>query len=100
MMAAKFDIKKFDRTCDFRLWRIKMCTFLNQHRCEAAQEVLLAYMEAKAKAKLNKKAHSALILCLGDKAKGDNGEGLYVRGRTDRGDSHQLRRKSKSKLMQ
>nr|GEZ20398.1 retrovirus-related Pol polyprotein from transposon TNT 1-94 [Tanacetum cinerariifolium] len=31
------------------------------------------------------------------KAKGDDGEGLYVRGRTDRRDSHQSRRKSRSK---
>nr|GFA41992.1 retrovirus-related Pol polyprotein from transposon TNT 1-94 [Tanacetum cinerariifolium] len=31
------------------------------------------------------------------KAKGDNGEGLYVRRRTDRRNSHQLRGKSRSK---
>nr|GEU48166.1 retrovirus-related Pol polyprotein from transposon TNT 1-94 [Tanacetum cinerariifolium] len=31
------------------------------------------------------------------KAKGDDGEGLYVRGRTDRRDSRQSRRKSRSK---
>ncbi|GJW88132.1 retrovirus-related pol polyprotein from transposon TNT 1-94 [Tanacetum coccineum] len=31
------------------------------------------------------------------KAKGDDGEGLYVRGRTDRRDSHQSRGKSRSK---
>nr|GEZ31890.1 retrovirus-related Pol polyprotein from transposon TNT 1-94 [Tanacetum cinerariifolium] len=62
-------------------------------------------MEAQTKAKLNKKAHSAVILCLDltleevmatlnskeikerSKAKGDDGKGLYVRGRTDRKDS-------------
>nr|GEW95377.1 retrovirus-related Pol polyprotein from transposon TNT 1-94 [Tanacetum cinerariifolium] len=33
------------------------------------------------------------------KAKGGNDEGLYVRGRTDRVDSHQLKGKLKSKLM-
>nr|GEW71489.1 zinc finger, CCHC-type [Tanacetum cinerariifolium] len=57
--GAKFDIEKFDRTSDFRLWRVKMCTLLIQHGCEAALEVLPAYMKAQAKAKLNKKAHSA-----------------------------------------
>ncbi|GJX38090.1 retrovirus-related pol polyprotein from transposon TNT 1-94 [Tanacetum coccineum] len=36
-------------------------------RCEAALEVLPADMEAQAKAELNKKAHSAMILCLGNK---------------------------------
>ncbi|GJS07278.1 retrovirus-related pol polyprotein from transposon TNT 1-94 [Tanacetum coccineum] len=147
-----------------------------------ALEVLPADMEAEAKAELNKKAHSAVILCLGNKvlrevtgettaaeisehidefnkivldlanievkfegeylalliltslpasyehfvdtllygqealtledvmatlnskevkerskAKGDDGEGLYVRGRTDRRDSHQSNGKSRSK---
>ncbi|GKC76208.1 hypothetical protein Tco_1126982 [Tanacetum coccineum] len=179
MTGAKFNIKKFDRTGDFRLWRIKMHALLIQHRCEAALEVLPADMEAQTKAELNKKAHSAVILCLGNKvlrevtgettamgvwskfetlyltkslanklylknklytfympvgrkiskhidefnkivldlaniedvmatlnskeikerskAKGGDGEGLYVRGRTDRRESHQSRRKSRSK---
>ncbi|GKD94546.1 retrovirus-related pol polyprotein from transposon TNT 1-94, partial [Tanacetum coccineum] len=67
MMGAKFDIKKFDRTGDFGLWRVKMRALLIQHRCEAALEVLPANMEAQAKAELNKKAYSAAILCLGNK---------------------------------
>ncbi|GJW05065.1 retrovirus-related pol polyprotein from transposon TNT 1-94 [Tanacetum coccineum] len=67
MTGAKFDIKKFDGTGDFGLWRIKMRTLLIQHGCEAALEVLPADMEAEAKAELNKKAHSAVILCLGNK---------------------------------
>nr|GEY42159.1 retrotransposon protein, putative, Ty1-copia subclass [Tanacetum cinerariifolium] len=84
-----------------------MRALLIQHECEAALEVLPVDMEAQAKAELNKKAHSAVILCLAltledvmatlnlkeikerSKAKGDDGEGLYVRGRTDRRDSHQ-----------
>ncbi|GKA13859.1 retrovirus-related pol polyprotein from transposon TNT 1-94, partial [Tanacetum coccineum] len=167
--------------------RIKMRALLIQHGCKAALEVLPADMEAEAKAELNKKAHSAVILCLGNKvlerlpgrhcrgdwfkardfyninefnkivldlanievtfededlalllltslpesyehfvdtllygrealtledvmatlnskeikerskAKGDDGEGLYVRGRTDRRDSRQSRGKSRSK---
>ncbi|GKE39568.1 hypothetical protein Tco_1462973, partial [Tanacetum coccineum] len=44
-----------------------MRALLIQHRCEAALEVLPADMEAQTKAELNKKAHSAVILCLGNK---------------------------------
>ncbi|GJZ12744.1 putative reverse transcriptase domain-containing protein [Tanacetum coccineum] len=166
MTGAKFNIKKFNGTGDFGLWRVKMRTLLIQHGCEAALEVLPTDMEAQAKVELNKKAHSAVILCLGNKhidefnkivldlanievkfededlalllltslpasyehfvdtllygrealtwedvmailnskeikerskAKGDDGEGLYVRGRTDRRDSRQSRGKSRSK---
>ncbi|GJS06050.1 retrotransposon protein, putative, ty1-copia subclass [Tanacetum coccineum] len=67
MTEAKFDIEKFDRTGDFELWRIKMRALLIQHRCEATLEVLPTDMEAEAKVELNKKAHSAMILCLGNK---------------------------------
>ncbi|GJX29581.1 hypothetical protein Tco_0237660 [Tanacetum coccineum] len=67
MTGAKFDIKKFDGTDDFGLWRVKMHALLIQHGCEAALEVLPADMEAQAKAELNKKAHSVVILCLGNK---------------------------------
>ncbi|GJX10003.1 retrovirus-related pol polyprotein from transposon TNT 1-94 [Tanacetum coccineum] len=67
MTGAKFDIEKFDGTGDFGLWRIKMRALLIQYGCEAALEVLPADMEAEAKAELNKKAHSAVILCLGNK---------------------------------
>ncbi|GJU77961.1 zinc finger, CCHC-type containing protein [Tanacetum coccineum] len=44
-----------------------MRALLIQHGCEAALEVLPEDMEAQAKTKLNKKAHSAVILCLGNK---------------------------------
>ncbi|GKF18881.1 hypothetical protein Tco_0063799 [Tanacetum coccineum] len=44
-----------------------MRALLIQHGCEAALEVLPVDMEAKTKAELNKKAHSAMILCLGNK---------------------------------
>ncbi|GJU87384.1 retrovirus-related pol polyprotein from transposon TNT 1-94 [Tanacetum coccineum] len=67
MAGAKFEIEKFDGTVDFGLWRIKMRALLIQHGCEAALEVLPADMEAQTKAELNKKAHSAVILCLGNK---------------------------------
>nr|GEY43370.1 retrovirus-related Pol polyprotein from transposon TNT 1-94 [Tanacetum cinerariifolium] len=45
----------------------EMRALLIQHGCEAALEVLPADMEAQTKAELNKKAHSAVILCLGNK---------------------------------
>ncbi|GJV89573.1 hypothetical protein Tco_1533511, partial [Tanacetum coccineum] len=71
MTGAKFDIEKFDGTGDFGLWRIKMRALLIQHGREAALEVLPTIKEAEAKAEtkaeLNKKAHSAMILCLGNK---------------------------------
>ncbi|GJT40358.1 retrovirus-related pol polyprotein from transposon TNT 1-94 [Tanacetum coccineum] len=62
--GSQVDIEKFDGTGDFELWRIKMCALLIQYGCEAALEVLPADIEAQAKAELNKKAHSAVILCL------------------------------------
>nr|GEY07578.1 retrotransposon protein, putative, Ty1-copia subclass [Tanacetum cinerariifolium] len=67
MTGAKFDIEKFDETGDLGLWRVKMSALLIQHGCEAALEVLPADMKAQAKAELNKKAHSIVILCLGNK---------------------------------
>nr|GEU36122.1 reverse transcriptase domain-containing protein [Tanacetum cinerariifolium] len=57
------------RTGDLRLWRIKMRALLIQNGCEEALEVLPADMEAQTKAGLNKKAYSAVILCLGNKKK-------------------------------
>nr|GFA07373.1 retrovirus-related Pol polyprotein from transposon TNT 1-94 [Tanacetum cinerariifolium] len=67
MTGAKFDIEKFDGTGDFGLWRINMRALLIQHGCETAVEVLPVDMEAQTKAELNKKAHSAVILCLDNK---------------------------------
>nr|GEZ30194.1 retrovirus-related Pol polyprotein from transposon TNT 1-94 [Tanacetum cinerariifolium] len=67
MTGAKFDIEKFDGTGDFGLWRVKMRDLLIQHGCAAALEALPTDMEAQAKAELNKKAHSVVILCLGNK---------------------------------
>nr|GEV90248.1 retrovirus-related Pol polyprotein from transposon TNT 1-94 [Tanacetum cinerariifolium] len=67
MTGVKFNIEKFDGTGDFGLWMIKMRALLIQHGCEAALEVLPADIEAQTKAELNKKAHSAVILCFGNK---------------------------------
>ncbi|GKC83499.1 hypothetical protein Tco_1139216 [Tanacetum coccineum] len=67
MTGAKFDIEKFDGTGDLELWRIKMLALLIQHGCKVDLEVLPTDMEAEVKAELNKKAHSVVILCLGNK---------------------------------
>ncbi|GJZ51941.1 hypothetical protein Tco_0606456, partial [Tanacetum coccineum] len=66
MTGAKFN-EKFDGTGDFRLWRINIRVLLIQHECKAVLEVLPMDVEAEAKAEINKKAHSAVILCLGNK---------------------------------
>ncbi|GJY19901.1 retrotransposon protein, putative, ty1-copia subclass [Tanacetum coccineum] len=128
--GSQVNIEKFDGTGDFELWRIKMCALLIQYGCEAALEILPANIEAQAKAELNKKAQSAVILCLvsyghfvdtllyrrealtlvdvmailnlkeikeRSKAKGDDGKGLYVRGRTDHKGLRQSWGKSRSK---
>ncbi|GJX69906.1 retrovirus-related pol polyprotein from transposon TNT 1-94 [Tanacetum coccineum] len=187
MTGAKFKINKYDRTCDFGLWRNKIRALLIQHGCEAALEVLrevtvettAAGVWSKLKALymtkslvnklyLKKKLYTfymlvgrkifehinefnkivldlanievkfededlALLLLTSlpasyehfvdtmlygrealnlkevmatlnskeikerSKANGDDGEGLYVRGRTDRKDSHQSKGKSRSK---
>nr|GEX00331.1 retrovirus-related Pol polyprotein from transposon TNT 1-94 [Tanacetum cinerariifolium] len=44
-----------------------MRALLIQHGCEAVLEVLPADMEGQTKAEQNKKAHNAMILCLGNK---------------------------------
>ncbi|GJV29336.1 retrovirus-related pol polyprotein from transposon TNT 1-94 [Tanacetum coccineum] len=60
-----------------------MRALLIQHGCEAALEVLPTDMEAEAKAELNKKAHSSVILCLGNKVLREvTGETTAARVRT------------------
>ncbi|GKB38589.1 retrotransposon protein, putative, ty1-copia subclass [Tanacetum coccineum] len=114
MMGAKFDIEKFDGTGDLGLWRIKMRPLLIQHGCEAALEVLPEDMEAQAKQcrefvfSIIRTLCGYLALWTGSfdfagrddhtkfkersKAKRDDGEGLYVRGRTDRRDSRYVKK--------
>ncbi|GKB48936.1 retrotransposon protein, putative, ty1-copia subclass [Tanacetum coccineum] len=58
---------------------------------EAIQVVVLSIIESNTNLKNSKEIKER------SKANGDDGEGLYVRGRTDRMDSRQSRRKSRSK---
>ncbi|GJU72776.1 retrovirus-related pol polyprotein from transposon TNT 1-94 [Tanacetum coccineum] len=69
---AKFDIKKFDGSNDFGLWRVKMRCLLIQHGWEAAldpfpETMTYADKTAALNTKVYKKAHSALLLCLDNK---------------------------------
>ncbi|GJS53995.1 retrovirus-related pol polyprotein from transposon TNT 1-94 [Tanacetum coccineum] len=69
---AKFDVKKFDGSNDFGLWRVKMRCLLIQHGWEAALDPFpgtMADAEKTAALKTNvyKKAHSTLLLCLDNK---------------------------------
>ncbi|GJW07711.1 retrotransposon protein, putative, ty1-copia subclass [Tanacetum coccineum] len=69
---AKFDIKKFDGSNDFGLWRVKMRCLLIQHGWEAAldpfpETMTNADKTTALKTDVYKKAHSALLLCLDNK---------------------------------
>ncbi|GKC95633.1 retrotransposon protein, putative, ty1-copia subclass, partial [Tanacetum coccineum] len=69
---AKFDVKKFDGSNDFGLWRVKMRCLLIQHGWEAALDPFSGTMTdadktAALKTDVYKKAHSALLLCLDNK---------------------------------
>nr|GEW85394.1 retrovirus-related Pol polyprotein from transposon TNT 1-94 [Tanacetum cinerariifolium] len=69
---AKFDVKKFDGSNDFRLWRVKMQCLLIQHGWEDALDPFSRTMTdanktVTLKTDVYKKAHSALLLCLDNK---------------------------------
>uniref|UniRef100_A0A803NT26 CCHC-type domain-containing protein n=1 Tax=Cannabis sativa TaxID=3483 RepID=A0A803NT26_CANSA len=69
MGNAKFDIEKFDGKNDFSLWRVKMRALLVQ---QGIQDAILGDDKIRdktdaEKSELMEKAHSALILSLGDK---------------------------------
>nr|GEV29394.1 retrovirus-related Pol polyprotein from transposon TNT 1-94 [Tanacetum cinerariifolium] len=65
--GTKFDIEKFDGTNDFALWKVKMKTLLEQQRLAAALEELPASTIVAYDNVIQKKAFSALILCLVDR---------------------------------
>ncbi|KAJ4723531.1 Retrovirus-related Pol polyprotein from transposon TNT 1-94 [Melia azedarach] len=71
MTTSKFDIKKFTRENDFNLWRIKMRALLVHQGLEEALEdadEMSNTLTEKEKRDILRKAHSAIVLSLGDKA--------------------------------
>lgn len=67
---AKFDIEKFDGRNDFSLWRLKMrALMVHQGVVDAlkGEEGLPEAMTEKEKKEVMEKAHSAIILSLGDR---------------------------------
>ncbi|GJW84192.1 hypothetical protein Tco_0157337 [Tanacetum coccineum] len=65
MTGSKFDIEKFDGKNDFALWQVRMKALLEQQGLAAALEELPAATIAVYDNVIQKKAFSALILCLG-----------------------------------
>ncbi|GJV45254.1 retrovirus-related pol polyprotein from transposon TNT 1-94 [Tanacetum coccineum] len=86
---AKFDVKKFDGSNDFGLWRMKIRCLLIQHGWEAALDPFPKTMTdadktAALKTDVYKKAHSALLLCLDNKVlrevnKEDSAAGVWLK---------------------
>ncbi|GJS71952.1 hypothetical protein Tco_0704793 [Tanacetum coccineum] len=68
MTGTKFDIKKFDEKNNFGLWQVRMKALLEQQGLAAALEELLATTIVAYDNVIQKKAFSALILCLGDRS--------------------------------
>ncbi|GJZ48237.1 hypothetical protein Tco_0602069 [Tanacetum coccineum] len=66
MTGTKFDIEKFDGTNDFTLWQVRMKALPKQQGLVAALEELPAATIPAYNNVIQKKAFSALILCLGD----------------------------------
>lgn len=70
MGSTRFDLEKFDGKNDFGLWRVKMRALLVQQGTVAAlggENNLPATLSEKEKREIMEKAHSAIILSLGDR---------------------------------
>lgn len=70
MSSMKYDIEKFTGINDFGLWRIKMRAILVQQGLVEAlknEEEMSSSLKEKERVEILDKAHSAIILCLGDK---------------------------------
>lgn len=71
MGSMKFDLEKFLGKSDFGLWRIKMRAMLVQQGLVQAlkgESDMPTSLSGEQKTEILKKIHSAIILCLGDKA--------------------------------
>ncbi|GJS86841.1 zinc finger, CCHC-type containing protein [Tanacetum coccineum] len=84
MTETKFDIEKFDGKNDFALWQVRMKALLEEHGLAAALKELPAATIAAYDNVIQKKAYSALILCLDDREDDRSKrvmvvKGLYVR---------------------
>lgn len=68
MGSTKFDLDKFTGTNDFSLWRLKMKALLVHNGLSEAinKNVLEATLDKKKKMDLDAKAHSAILLSLGN----------------------------------
>ncbi|KAL8521619.1 hypothetical protein ACS0TY_011948 [Phlomoides rotata] len=70
MSSMKLDVEKFTGKNDFGLWKVKMKALLVHHglatalKTDGSEE---SSATAAKRAEINEKAHSAIILCLGDK---------------------------------
>ncbi|KAL8528643.1 hypothetical protein ACS0TY_006184 [Phlomoides rotata] len=66
----KLDVEKFTGKNDFGLWKVKMKALLVHHGLASALKTKESEESSATMAKkveINEKAHSAIILCLGDK---------------------------------
>lgn len=80
MASTKVEFNKFNGNTDFNLWEIKMCALLVQQGLVEALEgndSFIGLTEAK-KMTLMSKAHRALVLSLGDKARREISKGKIV----------------------
>jgi len=69
-MNSKWDIEKFTRSNDFRLWKVKMQVVLTQQKCVEAlkgEVALLSTLTQAKKCEMIDKENSAMFLCLKDK---------------------------------
>ena len=70
MPSTKYEIEKFTGVNDFGLWRLKMKALLVQQGCLEALKgdaAMDAALTKKEKTTMIEKAHSAILLSLGDK---------------------------------
>ena len=70
MGSTRFDVEKLTDKVDFSLWKMKVKALLTQQGLGAAlmEESSSGKEKVEDVAQIKEKAHSLIILCLGDKA--------------------------------